>query len=69
MPLTLYYTVGSAPCHQVMLTAKALNLDLELKSIDLSKKEHLSPEYVKVVPAYLFYLLTFIYISLLENIR
>lgn len=48
MVLTLYYMAGSAPCHQVLLTAKALNLDLELKALNLRAKEHHAPEYLKV---------------------
>lgn len=48
MAPTLYYVPGSAPCRAVLLTAKALNLDLELKLIDLHHGEHLKPDYLKV---------------------
>lgn len=48
MAPTLYYVPGSAPCRAVLLSAKALNLDLDLKLVDLHHGEHLKPEYLKV---------------------
>lgn len=48
MPIDLYYVPGSAPCRAVLLTAKALNLNLNLKLVDLHHGEHLKPEYIKV---------------------
>lgn len=48
MPIDLYYVPGSAPCRAVLLTAKALNLNLNLKLVDLHHGEHLKPEYLKV---------------------
>nr|WGO51741.1 glutathione S-transferase delta 4 [Ectropis grisescens] len=50
MPATLYYVPGSAPCRTVLLAARALNLDLELKLVDLHHGEHLKPEYLKLNP-------------------
>nr|WGO51740.1 glutathione S-transferase delta 3 [Ectropis grisescens] len=50
MVLTLYYMVGSAPCHQVLLTARALGLELQHKTLNLMAKEQLAPEYVKINP-------------------
>nr|ANS56595.1 glutathione S-transferase delta3 [Micromelalopha troglodyta] len=50
MPLDLYYVPGSAPCRSVLLTAKALNLNLNLKLIDLHHGDHLKPEYLKLNP-------------------
>ncbi|KAF9791706.1 hypothetical protein SFRURICE_020105 [Spodoptera frugiperda] len=47
MPIDLYYVPGSAPCRAVLLTAKALNLNLNLKLVDLHHGEHLKPEYIK----------------------
>lgn len=41
---------GSAPCNSVILTAKALGIDLNLKSVNLMNKEHLNPDYVKINP-------------------
>lgn len=48
MPIDLYYVPGSAPCRTVLLAAKAVGVDLNLKYTDLMKGEHLSPEFIKV---------------------
>lgn len=48
MPIDFYYTPGSPPCRTVLLTAKALGLELNLKPLDLHHGEHLKPEFVKV---------------------
>lgn len=48
MGLDFYYLPGSAPCRAVMLTAKALGINLNLKHCDLMKGEHLTPEFLKV---------------------
>ncbi|GBP40295.1 Glutathione S-transferase D1 [Eumeta japonica] len=50
MTIDLYYVPGSAPCRSVLLTAKALNLNLNLKLVDLHHGEHLKPEYLKLNP-------------------
>jgi len=50
MGLDLYYVPGSAPCRSVLLTAKALNLDLNLKLVDLHGGEHLKPEFLIINP-------------------
>jgi len=50
MGLDFYYTPGSAPCRSVLLAAKALGVDLNLKQLDLMKGEHLKPEFVKINP-------------------
>jgi len=41
---------GSAPCRGPRLTAAALGIDLNLKEVDLLKKEQLKPEYIKMNP-------------------
>ncbi|XP_011553120.3 glutathione S-transferase 1-1 [Plutella xylostella] len=46
----LYYVPGSAPCRAVLLTAKALNLNLNLKLVDLHHGEQMKPEYLKLNP-------------------
>ncbi|KAL0832362.1 hypothetical protein ABMA28_001794 [Loxostege sticticalis] len=46
----LYYVPGSAPCRAVLLTARALNINLNLKLVDLHHGEHLKPEYLKLNP-------------------
>lgn len=48
MGLDLYYVPGSAPCRTVLLAAKAVGVDLNLKYLDLMKGEHLTPEFIKV---------------------
>ncbi|XP_012251097.1 glutathione S-transferase 1-1-like [Athalia rosae] len=50
MPIDLYHYPASAPCRATRLTAAALGLDLNLKLVDLSKGEHLTPEYLKRNP-------------------
>nr|AGV08610.1 glutathione S-transferase [Nephotettix cincticeps] len=50
MGLDFYYTPGSSPCRSVLLAAKALGVDLNLKQLDLMKGEHLKPEFVKINP-------------------
>lgn len=50
MTIDLYYVPGSAPCRAVLLTAKALNINLNLKLVDLHHGEHLKPEYLKLNP-------------------
>ncbi|KAK9881162.1 hypothetical protein WA026_014510 [Henosepilachna vigintioctopunctata] len=48
MTIDFYYMNVSAPCRAVLLAAKALGIDLNLKH--LSKGEHLSPEFIKMNP-------------------
>lgn len=38
----------SPPVRAVLLTAKAIGVELEHIQVDLSKGEHLTPEYLKV---------------------
>lgn len=48
MTIDFYYLLGSAPCRSVMLGAKALGVELNLKEVDIMKGEHLTPEFIKV---------------------
>ena len=48
MSADLYYVPTSAPCRSVILTANAVGVQLNLKYLDLSKEEHLTPEFIKV---------------------
>lgn len=48
-PPTLYYTDVSPPVRSVLLTSKALGLELDLKQVNLFAGEHLKPEYLKVI--------------------
>jgi len=48
MVLKLYMVWGSPPVNAVLMTAKALNLKLELREIDFTKQEYLEEWYLKV---------------------
>lgn len=48
MAPTLYMSEYSPPVRAVLMTAKALGITLEHKDLDLSKNDHLNPEYLKV---------------------
>ncbi|KAJ8945995.1 hypothetical protein NQ318_017111 [Aromia moschata] len=50
MPIDLYYQPGSAPCRIVLLAAKSIGVELNLKRTDLRNKEHLTPEFLKLNP-------------------
>ncbi|XP_014260234.1 glutathione S-transferase 1-like [Cimex lectularius] len=50
MTVDYYYTAGSAPCRCVLLTAKAVGVELNLKPTNLMKGEHLTPEFLKLNP-------------------
>lgn len=50
MPIDLYYMPLSTPCRAVMLTAKAIGVDLNLKPIDVAAGEHMKPEFVALNP-------------------
>lgn len=44
------FCLGSAPCRTVLMTAAALNLKLNLKSVNLMKNEQMNPDFVKINP-------------------
>jgi glutathione S-transferase len=48
MTIDFYYILASPPCRSVLLLAKALKIDLNLKEIDLRKGENKTPEFLKV---------------------
>lgn len=48
MTIDFYYLPGSAPCRSVLMTAKAVGVELNLKLVDLMSGEHLKPEFIKV---------------------
>ncbi|XP_064108511.1 glutathione S-transferase 1-1-like [Macrobrachium nipponense] len=50
MPLDLYYHPVSPYCRSVLLTARAVGVDLNLKKVDLFNKEQLKPEFVAINP-------------------
>lgn len=41
---------ASAPCRSVLMTAAALKLKLNLKTLNLMEREHLTPEFLKINP-------------------
>lgn len=53
MTLDLYYAPGSGPCIRVILAAKAIGLDLNLKQLAVSKGDTLKPEFIKVTKSIL----------------
>lgn len=48
MTIDFYYVNASAPCRSVLLLAKALKIELNLKVTDLSKGDNKTPEFLKV---------------------
>lgn len=48
MAIDLYYLPGSAPCRAVLMGAKAVGVELNLKLTDLLNGEHLKPEFLAV---------------------
>jgi hypothetical protein len=46
--MDFYYLPGSAPCRAVMMTAKAVGVELNLKLTNLMAGEHMKPEFLKV---------------------
>lgn len=50
MGVILYHYPRSAPSRFALLVARLLGLDVDVHIIDLSKKEQLTPEFLKVIP-------------------
>ena len=48
MAPTLYMVHPSPPVRAVLITAKSIGLELDLKEINLNDGEHLKPEFLKV---------------------
>ncbi|KAH8237434.1 hypothetical protein KR038_011714 [Drosophila bunnanda] len=46
----LYYAPRSPPCRAVLLTAAALNLELDLRTVNVKAGEHKSSEFLKLNP-------------------
>lgn len=47
---TLYYMQLSGPCRLVMMVGKMLGVEFNLKHLDLTKKEQMNPEFLKLNP-------------------
>ncbi|XP_045593880.1 glutathione S-transferase 1-1 [Procambarus clarkii] len=50
MTVDFYYLPMSGPCRSVLLTAKAVGVDLNLKEVNLMAGEQLKPEFVAINP-------------------
>lgn len=50
MTIDLYYMSLSAPCRAVILTAKILGVELNLKTLNLMTGEQMKPEFIKINP-------------------
>uniref|UniRef100_A0A023FVE9 Putative glutathione s-transferase n=1 Tax=Amblyomma parvum TaxID=251391 RepID=A0A023FVE9_AMBPA len=50
MPIVLYNLVGSPPCGFIRSLAKEIGVDLNVKNLDVTKKEHLSEDFLKINP-------------------
>lgn len=50
MPIDLYYMDASAPCRSVMMTAKMIGVELNLKPLNLMAGEHMKPEFIAINP-------------------
>ncbi|XP_013101404.2 glutathione S-transferase 4-like [Stomoxys calcitrans] len=48
--MDFYYLPVSAPCRSVIMTAKALGVELNKKLLQISKRENLKPEFLKINP-------------------
>lgn len=50
MPIDLYSMEDSPPCRAVMMTAKMLGVDLNIKETNLLANEHIKPEFIAINP-------------------
>ncbi|KRT83622.1 Glutathione S-transferase [Oryctes borbonicus] len=46
----LYQVVTSPPCRAVFMLTRAIGLKLELKDVNITEREQLKPEYLKLNP-------------------
>jgi len=50
MGIDFYYTPASGPARMVLLLAKHLGVDMNTKSLDMFKGEHLKPDFIAINP-------------------
>ncbi|KAL5283274.1 GstD1.2 family protein [Megaselia abdita] len=48
--MDFYYIPGSAPCRSVLMVAKAVGVELNLKKVNLLSGEQMKPEFLKINP-------------------
>lgn len=48
MTIDLYYMALSPPCRSIIMLAKTIGIELNLKKVDLFAGEHMKPEFLKV---------------------
>lgn len=48
--MDFYYLPGSPPCHAVIMAAKAVDVELNNKLLNLDAGENLTPEFLKINP-------------------
>jgi glutathione S-transferase len=46
--MNLYYLPPSPPCRAVMLLGRILDLEFNLKSVNILEKEHLKKDFIEV---------------------
>ncbi|KAK8770315.1 hypothetical protein V5799_013219 [Amblyomma americanum] len=50
MPIVLYNAAGSPPCGLIQSLAREIGVELSVKNLDLTKKEHLCDGFLKINP-------------------
>lgn len=48
MTIDLYYMALSPPCRSIIMLAKTLGIELNLKKVDLFAGDHMKPEFLQV---------------------
>lgn len=50
MPIDLYYMDESPPCLTVIMAAKMVKVDVNMKYVDLNTEDHMKPEFIAINP-------------------
>lgn len=45
---TLYYSPSSPPCRSVLMLGKMLEINFDLKTVNIFENEHLKPSFINV---------------------